>query len=581
MAQSLNQTKLQTKFSISTGVLIACMLLGSLVAFFMMQRVSRLSTSVAEERVPLLSGIRDLRAEVDLSTSSLKSYLLFGIDPALAGRYKDERTKNWAHVEEEVKRLEQMNAKYDLGADKSRIEAIVKEARTLGESEAKVEQMAIGAGSDAAGQAYDLLRVDVADHELKLNNLLSEAIQSQTVETGNATHDMASAANTVKVVLSVATLLGALIGWIFSSRLARRIVKSIELLAQRAEAIADGDLTGEAVHIESNDEVTALATSINRMQQNLREMIRTMTEISGTIHSEAEALATSSADSFQRTEEQSQQTHQAAATMQEMSISIAEVSRHSQTAAVAAKDASKTAREGGAIVEHMLTSMQGISSSVRNTAETVQRLGKESDQIIHIVNVIEEIAQKTNLLALNAAIEAARAGEQGRGFAVVAGEVRRLAESTRDATSEIAQMIGTIRTHTMEAVGAMETGTQTVEEGMATTNRAGESLQRIIGMADQVDKMIAQIATASSQQSTAAQQSSENLDVISKLGADGAATIPATQRMIESVETGARRLREYISQFRVDDSTYSSHQRPGLTPSVPRLHSSMVHSYGD
>lgn len=581
MAQSLNQTKLQTKFSISTGVLIASMLLSSLVAFVFMQRVSRLTTSVSEERVPLLSGIRDLRAEVDLSTSSLKSYLLFGIDPSLAGRYKDERTKNWARVEEEAKHLEEMNTKYDLGADKSRIEAIVQETRTLGASEAKVEQMAIGAGSDAAGQAYDLLRVDVADHESKLNNLLNEAIQSQTVETSKATQNMASSAHLVIVVLWVFTILGAVIGGFISSRLARRIVKSIQLVAERAEAIADGDVTGDSLLIESNDEVTALATSVNRMQQNLREMIRTMNEISGTIHNEAEALSASMSDSFQRTEEQSQQTHQAAATMQEMSISIAEVSRHSQSAAVAAKDASRTAREGGSIVEQMLTSMQGISTSVRGTAETVQRLGKESDQIIRIVNVIEEIAQKTNLLALNAAIEAARAGEQGRGFAVVAGEVRRLAESTRDATSEIAQMIGTIRTHTLEAVGAMETGTQTVEEGMATTTRAGESLQRIIGMADQVDQMIAQIATASSQQTAAAQQSSENLDIISKLGSDGAAAIPPTQRMIESLETGARRLREYISQFRVDDSTYSSHQRPGLTPSVPRLQTSMVHSYGD
>lgn len=579
MAQSLNQTKLQTKLSISTAVLIGSMLLGSLVAFLMMQKVSRLSTSVAEQRVPLLSGIRDLRAEVLRSTSSLKSYLLFGIDPSLAGRYREERTKDWARVEEASKRLEELNSKFDLGADKARIEALVKETHTLGELESKVEQMAIGQGSDAAGQAYDLLRVDVADHESKLNTLLNQTIDSQASETTNATHEMASATGMVSIVLWVATILGAVVGFFFSRMLAKRIVDSIIQVAERAEAIADGDLTGVALEIDSNDEVSTLSVAVNRMQQNLREMIRTMTEISGTIHSEAESLAHSSTEGFQRTEEQSQQTHQAAATMQEMSISIAEVSRHSQTAAIAAKDASNTAREGGAIVEQMLTSMEGISTSVRNTADTVQRLGKESDQIIHIVNVIEEIAQKTNLLALNAAIEAARAGEQGRGFAVVAGEVRRLAESTRDATSEIAQMVETIRNHTLEAVGAMETGTQTVEEGMATTTRAGESLKRIIGMADQVDQMIAQIATASSQQTTAAQQSSENLDVISKLGADGASSIPAQQRMIESLESGARRLREYISQFRVDDSTYS-HQS-GLTPSVPRLQTGMAHSYGD
>jgi len=574
MMQAQNQTKLRTKFNISTGVLIASMLLGSLVAFFMMQRVAQLSTSVAEQRVPLLSSIRDLRAEVDLSTSSLKSYLLFGIDASLAGRYREERAQNWARVEEEIKKLETMSQAHDLGADKAKIEAIAQETRTLGDAEAKVEKLAIGAGSDAAGQAYDMLRIQVADHESKLNALLNETIRSQTAETTQAMQAMSGAARTVSIVLGIATFLGALIGWVVSSRLARRIVHSITEMAERAEAIAGGDLTGESLAIESNDEVAALATSINRMQQNLREMIRTMTEISHTIHSEAEALATSSSESFQRTEEQSQQTHQAAAAMQEMSISVAEVSRHAQTAAVAAKDASQTAREGGTIVERMLGSMQGISSSVRSTAETVQRLGKESDQIIHIVNMIEDIAQKTNLLALNAAIEAARAGEQGRGFAVVAGEVRRLAENTSNATSEISKMVDTIRTHTLEAVEAMNTGTKTVEDGMVTTTQAGESLQRIIGMADQVDQMIAQIATASAQQSNVAQQSSENLDVISKLGADGASAIPATQRMVEALETGARRLREYIGKFRVEDSTNSPGQRPGFTPSTPQTQTS-------
>ena len=181
--------------------------------------------------------------------------------------------------------------------------------------------------------------------------------------------------------------------------------------------------------------------------------------------------------------------------MQEMSISIAEVSRHAQSAATTSKQAASTAREGGTIVEQMLVSMQSIAESVRNTAATVQRLGKESEQIIRIVNVIEEIAQKTNLLALNAAIEAARAGEQGRGFAVVAGEVRRLAESTRNATSEIGKMVGDFQLHTRGAVDAMDSGTETVNLGVETTNRAGEALKRIIQMADQVDSMIAQIGS--------------------------------------------------------------------------------------
>jgi methyl-accepting chemotaxis protein len=334
----------------------------------------------------------------------------------------------------------------------------------------------------------------------------------------------------------------------------RRVVRSIGLVAGRARLIAAGDLTGDPLHMDSSDEVTQLAESINRMQENLCQIIRTMMEIAATVSEDTGKLSRSANENFRRTKEQSLQTQQAAAAMQEMSISIAEVSRHAQSAAASSRQAATTAREGGSIVERMLVGMNSIAESVRGTAATVKRLGRESEQIIRIVNVIEEIAQKTNLLALNAAIEAARAGEQGRGFAVVAGEVRRLAESTRNATSEIAQMIQGIQAHTREAVEAMETGTATVSEGVEINHRAGEALGRIIQMTDQVDSMIAQIATASMQQAEAARQSSESVDAINQLGEESAASIPDTNAIVESVGHGARRLEEHIGKFRLQDA---------------------------
>jgi methyl-accepting chemotaxis protein len=227
----------------------------------------------------------------------------------------------------------------------------------------------------------------------------------------------------------------------------------------------------------------------------------------------------------------------------------------------------------------MLSGMTTISDSVSQTAETVQRLGKESEQIIRIVNVIEEIAQKTNLLALNAAIEAARAGEQGRGFAVVAGEVRRLAESTRNATSEIAQMIESITANTHAAVEAMTSGTDRVSRGMEITARAGESLQRIIAATDQVESMIAQIATASTEQSVAAQEFSQNLEVINQLGEEGTASSPVTKALVESVRSGAARLQEFTGHFRIAEERSSR-----LVPPPDPRHQTApqpAHSLGD
>jgi methyl-accepting chemotaxis protein len=381
------------------------------------------------------------------------------------------------------------------------------------------------------------------------------------------------------ISLWAVAMVGGTLGLVGLELTSHSIVTSLGQLAESTGAIAEGDLTGRAIICGAHDEVGALAQSIDRMQQSLQSMVAEIMEAAATVHRDANDLTHAGAQAWHRTSEQSAQTHQAASAMQEMSISIAEVSGHAQTASDHAHQATTTAREGGSIVEEMLSGMTTISDSVSQTAETVQRLGKESEQIIRIVNVIEEIAQKTNLLALNAAIEAARAGEQGRGFAVVAGEVRRLAESTRNATSEIAQMIESITANTQAAVEAMNSGTDRVSRGMEITARAGESLQRIIAATDQVESMIAQIATASTEQSVAAQEFSQNLEVINQLGEDGNAASPVTKALVESVLSGAARLQEFTGHFRIAEGR-SSRLVP---PSDPRRQSAPqpAHSFGD
>jgi methyl-accepting chemotaxis protein len=550
---SFTQSRLTNKLRLSTGVLVLSILLGSSAAYLKMRQASQLSESVASEQIPALTAVRDLRSTLEVSSNALKAYMLFGVDPNMATRYHSMLEKSKADSEKAFQQVQLQRNVLDATAGHAQVDAVINEYQAFVQGRDRVEGMAIGQGSDATSKAYDLLQGEVADHEAAFSKAVTATI--------DATMQMAdkNLAKTVSVIrleaiyLWLSVIFGGILGSLLAEFTIRRVVRSIVLVVNRAQQIAEGDLTGEALHMDSNDEVGSLAGSINRMQDNLREMIGTMMEISNIVNGDAEKLAHSSAESFRRMKEQSLQTQQAATAMQEMSISISEVSRHAQNAAENAKEASKTARTGGSTVEQMLVSMQSIADSVRNTASTVQRLGKESEQIIRIVNVIEEIAQKTNLLALNAAIEAARAGEQGRGFAVVAGEVRRLAESTRNATSEIAQMIEGIRAHTLSAVDAMESGTATVNEGVETTTRAGEALQRIIHMADQVDGMIAQIAAASMQQSEAARQSSANVDIINRLGEENAASIPESNAIVNSVQSGAKRLQEHIANFKLEE----------------------------
>jgi methyl-accepting chemotaxis protein len=325
-----------------------------------------------------------------------------------------------------------------------------------------------------------------------------------------------------KMLTMVLALAGLAIGLTIAVVIARSIVKGIHKMSIMIETVSSNDLAVDDMAVESDDEMGKAARGLNRMKNSLRDVVLSIASTAENVSDSSRRISATASLTAGSAENQKEQVQQIASTMQQMAATVREVSHHSNTAAQSANSAANSAREGGRIVESVLERMRGIAQTVRESAAKIEALGARSGEIGRIVGVIDEIANQTSLLALNAAIEAARAGEQGRGFAVVAGEVRRLAERTTAATQEIAAVIQNVQSTTADAVRQMRSGTLAVEQGVEVTGKAGDTIERIIREADQVGIMVAQIASAATQQATATEEVTGSMDQISKLAAESA-----------------------------------------------------------
>ncbi|NWF90409.1 MAG: MCP four helix bundle domain-containing protein [Ignavibacteriaceae bacterium] len=318
------------------------------------------------------------------------------------------------------------------------------------------------------------------------------------------------------------------------------------------EKFAEGDLSVNLI-AEKDDEIGKLFNGFNKAVENIRNLIVKVKESVQATASAANQISSSTEQMAAGAQEQSSQTTEVAGAVEEMTKTIFETTKNTSQAAEASKNAGIIAKEGGKVVDETIHGMNRIADVVRLSAETVQTLGKSSDQIGEIVQVINDIADQTNLLALNAAIEAARAGEQGRGFAVVADEVRKLAERTTKATKEIASMIHQIQKDTAGAVESMQKGKDEVENGKQLAIKAGESLNQIINGVDKVVDLVAQVAATSEEQSATSEQISKNIESINNVTQESASGIQQIAHAAEDLNKLTYSLQEMVSQFKVSD----------------------------
>lgn len=299
-----------------------------------------------------------------------------------------------------------------------------------------------------------------------------------------------------------------------------RITKPLLHLTDAVKEVAKGNLDVKLPEIKSRDEIADLNAAMGEMVGKLKEIVNDVesaaekvTEASGEIKANSDSM-------LEGMSKQAAKSSQIATASEEMSHTIIEIASNTSSIASTASKASGLAEEGEKIVERSINEVRAISEIVGILARNIESLGERSQQIGKIVGVINEIAEQTNLLALNAAIEAARAGDQGRGFAVVADEVRNLSERTAKSTTQINAMIKTIQGDVQAAITSMDEGARKVGDGVQYSVQAGRALGNIVDSVRNLNSMVEQIATATTQLTSVSEQISMDIGSVASLSQD-------------------------------------------------------------
>lgn len=372
----------------------------------------------------------------------------------------------------------------------------------------------------------------------------------------NTANNVKDASLTTFIAFSTAAIIMIIIIPIL---LTRRISRSFKPLVNSSQTLASGDLTQEITTDSKEDEIRELSNSFKTMQEDLRVLVKEIQQTSQSVSSTSHELASAAEEMNATTQDvssaiqqiskgaQDQASHveETAKAMTDLAKGVDDIASRSEATAEVGKQTTTAAEMGRKAVQDTVNKMHEISNVVSETAVNISVLGKQSEEIVQIVDFITNITDQTNLLALNAAIEAARAGEQGRGFAVVAEEVKNLAEDSREAAERIANMIKDVQAETKRAVTAMQKGTKEVEQGLEVATQMDKAFEAINQKARVISEEILSISSAVQQVKTEAERVAKAVDNVASVAEE---TASASEESASSTEELTASMEEMTAQ---------------------------------
>ena len=342
---------------------------------------------------------------------------------------------------------------------------------------------------------------------------------------------------------------------VIASLVAWRVGASINRpLAVIREAMLEIDRSRDLslrVTYQGKDEIGDVARSINQMLEGFQKVVGSVNETVLNMKQQTQQLPQTAERTAKDAERQRDETDMVAASVAQMVGTIEDISRNMEVAADKSQNAQQSVSDGQARVTSAVSLVNNLSGQLQSSVLSAQELAKESESIGTVLNVIQDIAEQTNLLALNAAIEAARAGEQGRGFAVVADEVRALASRTHDATVEISDIINSLQQRTQSIVTIMQSSGEEGQRSRDEASVVGEVLERITREVNEISEMAQSVATAIGQQSVAANEINRNVVIINEISMDTSEAVRLNSRSSHEISELAHQLEDVVSRFKL------------------------------
>lgn len=409
----------------------------------------------------------------------------------------------------------------------------------------KMAQAYIDEGPSGGNKMMAQFDEAAASMSEQVDTFLAKTIE-QTSDSLNTQQELAASSRVTILIGAVIALIGiALVYFIMS-----RALSILPQLVSELNNIAKGDLTSK-LEVTRDDEIGDLMRGLQGMQEKLKTMIGHIGDTTGNLTSLTNQMNTMATRSGENIHNQQEETNLVAIAMSELNTVSHAVAQNITESAAATSDVRNENIKCEKTVNEAIDTMHTLSDRLNNATDTIQEVAKNSDEISTVLDVIQGIAEQTNLLALNAAIEAARAGEQGRGFAVVADEVRSLANRTQESTEQIKEMIDRLQSGSKRGVDVMQESREYAQTAVERSTEAGRSLAEISKNIVLIDDKNIQISSAAEEQSSVSEEVNQKITGVNSMASENAAGIKQAIEANHEIAHLAQRLDELVQQFKV------------------------------